>query len=239
MRLPNVDVYEYFIGSGISHLYHANTVATSITFIQQQGLLSRGGIESKRLYQTPQGSDEIDQLVEVWNDVFFDTTDLHGFFPRENRYGPISFKFSVDLILNENYHIWITKNNPQYWTVATPMNDRYFSSIEELRDTGDNYALHRRMILIKNFVDPIGFDFLASISIDNPRVLIHGDINLLNETVSAFKAIQPIHLTGKFYIRTVHVDCQSKCYCTDNYLRYNVERLARLFLPQNHIHYPD
>src|SRR5690606_37273074 len=112
MRLPNAVFYQYLTENGITHLYHANTVATSMTFIEQNGLLSRGAVEARQLFQTPQDSDEIDKAIDVWNDVFFDSDDLHGYFPRENRYGPVSFKFFVDLVLNENYHFWVTKNNP-------------------------------------------------------------------------------------------------------------------------------
>ncbi len=58
-----------------------------------------------QLFQTPQLSDEIDKVVDVWNDVFFDSQDLHGYFPRQNLYGPVSFKFSIDLILNPEYFL--------------------------------------------------------------------------------------------------------------------------------------
>lgn len=234
MRLPNGDFHQYLTENGISHLYHANTVATSITFIQQHGLLSRAAVEARGLYQTPQGSDQIDKHVDVWNDIFFDTDDLHGYFPRENRYGPVSFKFSIGFLLNERYSIWVTKNNPQYWTDGESMQDRYFQSVNELRETGAQYPRYHKMVLLKNMHDPLTFGHLVQISIDNPHVYIYTDILPWREYVKAFKNIQPIELIGKFHIRRVKVDCQQKCYCTDNYLRYPAQKLAKLFLPADH-----
>lgn len=50
---------------GISHLYHANTVKTSCTFLRNGGLLSRGAVEKLKLEQSPQSSDEIDKKFDV------------------------------------------------------------------------------------------------------------------------------------------------------------------------------
>ena len=99
MKLDNLELHNLYKQKDIHFLYHANSVATAITFIKQGGLLSRGAVESKGLYQTPQSSDAIDQVFNVWNDIFLDTIDLHGYFPRQNLYGPISFQFPIDFLL--------------------------------------------------------------------------------------------------------------------------------------------
>ena len=103
MKLDNRKLYELLKDKGVTNLYHANTVATSITFIEEGGLLSREYVENKELYQTLQTSDEIDKLFDVFDDIFLDTTDLHKHFCRQNHYGPVLFQFSLELLLDDEF----------------------------------------------------------------------------------------------------------------------------------------
>lgn len=82
MRLDNRELHDLLIEKGVTHFYHANTLATSITFIENGGLLSRGDVETNGFFQTPQTSDADDVMFDVWHDVFIDIVDLHGLFPR-------------------------------------------------------------------------------------------------------------------------------------------------------------
>jgi hypothetical protein len=61
MDLSSEDVYEVLSGKGIKNIYHANSVITACQFLRNRALLSRGVIERRRLYQTPQSSDSIDK----------------------------------------------------------------------------------------------------------------------------------------------------------------------------------
>ncbi|MFP3595208.1 hypothetical protein [Chryseobacterium sp. SIMBA_029] len=115
MKLNNQELYDFFVEKEILALYHANTVGTTITYLQNDGLLSRGAVEDKGLFQTYQKTDAKDKIVDVWNDVFLDTNDLHTYFDRENRYGPILFELDLDLVKDESFEIWITKDNPIRW----------------------------------------------------------------------------------------------------------------------------
>lgn len=231
MRLDNNELYEFLLEKEILVLYHANTVSTSVTYFQQNGLLSRGAVENLGLYQTSQTSDEADKLLNVWNDVFLDSTDLHTFFSRQNHYGPILFEFDVSLIQNEDYEIWITKNNPIYWNVDYTDVQKYFQSVQELRETWDNYERQKKMITIRNNSTPILFDQVRRVIVDDPRVKIKegdGHIHLYNETVNKIKAIVDDNhiLKGKFTTRIC-----SSCWCRDNYLnQVNKSNLKRLFL---------
>lgn len=232
MRLPNDELHAYFREIGVTRLYHANTVATSITYLQQGGLLSRGAVESLGYFQTAQDSDRVDKVVKVWNDIFFDSVDLHGLFPRQNFYGPVSFQFSVDLVLLDNLAFWITKNNPQYWNKTTPMEQRFFQSVEELR-VNKEIPTHRKMITIRG-VDIIDFTFLERVVIDNPNLLVYQEYVLKNEAISALRAVQSEELAGRFFVRN-NTECkEQKCYCHDNYLRLHVNTLTKLFLPPDH-----
>jgi hypothetical protein len=232
MRLNNQKLYEFFLEKNIHVLYHANTVKTSLTYFQQNGLLSRGAVEELGLTQTEQSSDEADQILNVWNDIFLDTTDLHALFRRQNYYGPILFEFDISLVLNNDYHIWITKNNPIYWNVDTTDKERYFQNVEELRVEWDNYEKQKRMITIRENTSPTLFEYVRKVIVDDPRVKIpdekDGYIRLFNEAFRLIKENIPDNhiLKGKFLIR----EC-NYCWCRDNYLKQvGPKELKRLFL---------
>lgn len=232
MKLDNILLHELFLEKGITILHHANTVSTSISFIEANGLVSRGGIEHHGLYQTPQGSDNADKTYDVWNDIFIDTVDMHGYFPRQNIYGPISFKISTDFLLSEGLDVWVTKNNPQYWNATMTMEQKYFLSVEELRDTWDNYERQRKMVTIKNIMNPILFNYLKQVIVDDPQVITQG-YHLFNEAVVALKHTLGDNTTlkNKFLTRPT---CSGACYCRSNYLRQLPSNtLKKLFLPKH------
>jgi hypothetical protein len=232
MRLNNQDLYDFFIEKDILVLYHANTIKTSLTYFQQNGLLSRGAVQNLGLIQTDQSSDEADQVLNVWNDVFLDSTDLHTFFGRQNYYGPVLFEFDISLIQNDDYEIWITKDNPIYWDTESTDESRYFQNVEELSDEWDNYQRQKKMITIRNNSTPILFDYIRRVIVDDPRVKIpdgnEGHIHLFNEAFKLIKQNVPIgHILKRKFITR---NC-TNCWCRDNYLKQVVpNELKRLFL---------
>jgi hypothetical protein len=229
VRLNNKELYDFFLSKNILALYHANTVSTSITYFEQNGLLSRGAVENNGLLQTTQNTDTSDKILNVWNDVFIDTTDLHTFFSRQNHYGPILFEFDLNLLQNENYEIWITKDNPKYWNADYTDQQKYFQSVKELNDDWNKYALQKKMITIRNNSDPILFQYVRRVIVDDPRVILNPEnTHLFNEAFNKIKAvINDTHiLKGKFITR----NC-TNCYCRDNYLNeVRSKDLKRLFL---------
>ncbi|MGR3810244.1 hypothetical protein [Jiulongibacter sp. NS-SX5] len=232
MRLDNHQLHDLLIEKDIQVLYHANTLTTSITYFQQNGLLSRGAVEILGLNQTTQTSDEADKLLNVWNDVFLDSTDLHTFFGRQNYYGPILFELDISLVLNQHFEIWVTKNNPIYWNRNTLDSNRYFQNIDELRSDWDLYPRQKKMITIRNNSTPILFEHVRRVIVDDPRVVINEQdgtqTHLFNEAVKLINAnISNGHsLQGKFIVR----EC-GNCWCRDNYLKQvpSID-LKRLFL---------
>lgn len=237
MKLDNIELYQFLKGKEILYLYHANTVATSVSFILSGGLLSRGNIDRSRLTQTIQASDDEDKEFDVWDDVFLDTADLHGYFPRQNLYGPVLFKFKICFLLNDDVDIWITKNNPMYWDSTLSDEDKYFQSVEELIEKWDSYDRQKKMITIRKASVPVLFSVLDEIRLDDPEIIIHGDTNVFIEMKNAlFSATEGFHaLRTKFKVRKC-----SHCYCKNNYLnQVTPEQSARLFLPKEHLHFPD
>lgn len=229
MKLNNIELYDFFQEQKITHLYHANTTTTSISFIKAGGLLSRGDVVKNGLIQTEQSSDSIDQSFDVWSDIFLDTTDLHKLFSRQNRYGPILFVFEIEFLLNSEIEVWITKNNPIYWCSSFSDTDKYFQSVSELREKWSSIERQRKMVTLRKPSKPILFSYLSEILIDNPSVAINNDIDLhLKMTQALFEATERLEwLREKINIR----NC-SRCFCKNNYLNeVSDDELKKLFLP--------
>lgn len=236
MKLNNTEVYNFLKEQGITYFYHANTVGTACTFLQQGGLLSRGAVEHLDLFQTRQSSDKIDMDFDVWNDIFLDTVDLHELFPRYNYYGPVLFKINLDIILQENLpDIYITKDNPIRWSPTTPIHEYYFNSVDELR-TEYEKGSYREMFTLKNTLKPLFFNnFLEEVILDNPKLDIkYNEIKRINPLKEAKKLIRKVSEESRYDYSnvkfSVRKDCIG-CYCYHNYMNSTkVEDLERYFL---------
>lgn len=112
MSINKTELYNFLYDNNYRYLYHANTVVTSCSFIEQGGLLSRKETENRNLNQTPQYSDEKDKILGVYNDIFVDVLNLGQHYNRINYYGPICIAMSIDMLLDENLpDVYITVNN--------------------------------------------------------------------------------------------------------------------------------
>jgi hypothetical protein len=229
MRLDPIKLHRLFKERGITHLHHANTVATALTFIEQKGLLSRGAVDKHQLFQTPQSSDREDKRFNIWNDVFLDTHDLHKHFNRQNKYGPVLFKFSIDFLLKTKSEIWVTKDNPIRWTRNMQSNDKYFSSVLRIKKEWNAHKLERRMVTIRNNSRPILFKYLQEITLDEPGLLID-DLDLF---IIARRRLRKAIKTNNLDLDILTRKCNSYCFCKENYLekKMSVKNLERLFYP--------
>lgn len=110
------------------YLYHANSVITSLGFITSKKLFSRKYGEDTGLLQTYQKSDEVDKQKDIFNDIFFDNSDIG----EENicYYGPITFVFKAQEILHSEREIKITRYNP----IKNSKEPLYFSSLSEIEE---------------------------------------------------------------------------------------------------------
>ncbi len=116
------------------YLYHANSVITSLGFITSKKLFSRKYGEDTGLLQTYQKSDEVDKQKDIFNDIFFDNSDIG----EENvcYYGPITFVFKAQEILHSEREIKITRYNP-FKNSKEPL---YFSSLSEIENQMIRYV---------------------------------------------------------------------------------------------------
>jgi len=194
-KLTPKEIYDILSKKGVEYLHHANTVSTSITFIENDALLSRHFVEENGLYQSPQKSDEEDKTYDVWDHIFLDGEDLHKRYATANKYGPVLFRLSLDILNSPLIEsVFVTKSNPWYWKPITTMEQKFYRSTKDLTN---DYLTGKKldsqiMFTLRNPQKSISLNkFLVSVEIDKPKLLI----NLANGgqmTVGdyAFTAIQ-------------------------------------------------
>lgn len=166
------DVYPILVSKGISHLYHANSVGTSRSFLQVGGLASRALVQGKGLQQTPQYTDAIDQHFGIWNDVFTDSVDIHARSSSHNKYGPVLFILDARLLLElqDGVEVHVTRTNPTKWVNGQSIQDRYFTTAAELT-AKLTYGDFGQMITFRTAAGIIPFGpWLKQIILDDPQV---------------------------------------------------------------------
>lgn len=163
MRIPNQEFYNFLKSKGVTHLFHANTEKTSTSFIQQCGLLSRGAMEQNGMPLSYQYSDQRDKEVGVWFDIFLDDVDIHERASKRNLYGPVLFRYELDILLNNTFHIYVTKSNPADWM---PNHTNYFLNMDEISN-GYRVGTFEQMITLKNMTVPLYFLPSTTIILDD------------------------------------------------------------------------
>lgn len=219
MQLDNIELYNQLISKGVNYLYHANSLTTSLGFINNGGLLSRSEMERRGIAQTEQTSDNIDKYFNVWNDIFLDTIDLHGYrysgYSRQNFYGPVLFILKTELFLEHSFeNVWITNNNPTNWVEDSEEHDRYFNTVDDYIQNMNN-SRQQKMITIRNINVEIPFNkYLYSIKLDDPSK------NLPNTNVNTYDyALDKLVSTANISNLDVSIDIHEcdNCFCTVNY----------------------
>jgi hypothetical protein len=231
MKLDSVELYHKLIENNIYYLYHANSLTTSLGFIHNAGLLSRGAMEKRNVQQTGQNSDGIDKKFNVWNDIFLDTVDLHGYrysgYSRQNIYGPVLFILKVNLLLDSRFNnVWITTNNPSNWNESDIEEDRYFDTVDNyIRDMGINRQ--QKMITIRNMNDSIPFsEYLECIKLDNPqRCFAKPQSNVYQY---AYNKLNNAVNKAALNVNVIEHKCNN-CYCIENYKDMNRMELDKYF----------
>jgi hypothetical protein len=206
------------------YLYHVNTVQTAITFLNNNGLLSRGAVEELGLKQTEQQTDAKDKAFGIYYDVFLDSCDIHYMCGNYCYYGPVSFRYNVDLLDDldaERKIIEVTKSNPISWDNNDYSNreEHYFNetSIQSPVDgfTLDNFKQH---VTIVNMHDPLSFTRLDGIRLDEPddneqhqKLFIQAK-EYLKKLVEGLNESNGLNIS--FSIRNT---CKQNCCCKENY----------------------
>ena len=168
--MDGTDVCAVLREKRINELHHANTVATSLTFLTLGGLASRGEVERQGLRQTEQYTDPLDKRYGIWNDVFTDTVDIHGRARRLNQYGPVLFILPVDVLedLPDGTEVMITKKNPTKWVPKEAPGERYFADVDELEE-GLTRGTFDQMVTLRLEDGILSFPEETRMLVDDPQ----------------------------------------------------------------------
>lgn len=114
----------------IGRLYHANSVPTAFDYISRGYIYSRQkGDELNK--QTAQRSDELDKALGIYNDIFFDTSDIpYCVGTNTSAYGPIMFVMKPKVIKGKR--IRVTKVNPFVKNNLT-YDSLYYSDVDGIK----------------------------------------------------------------------------------------------------------
>ncbi len=221
MNLDASEVIEFLKSRGSRYLYHANSVITSCTFLENGSLLSRGAVEKLSVPQTPQSSDKIDRIRRIWNDVFVDAVDIHDRAYKRNLYGPVLFVLDIETLSRPPVtEVWITKKNPIHWKSNEPRKERFYTSINELKS---NYTVgdFGAMLLFRNIDGELPLKSnLRYLLIDNPGSIL---LPVRTETplpASISSLRKSARLGGLKYLRFRIRECSKFCQCHDEYYTY-------------------
>jgi len=155
---------------GEDFLYHANTVRTSATFLRQGALLSRGTIEDSNLDQTEQDSDSLDKDVGLWYDIFLDTGDISTALGERNKYGPVKFKISKNILKTDKCScVWVTRLNPIHWGSSNELKDQFIKNEYLDSNSLSGSYFWERALVLRHCGGRLPFeDYLEKIIIDDP-----------------------------------------------------------------------
>jgi hypothetical protein len=241
--LNKQELFDILKSKGIENLYHANTVSTSITFLNEKKLLSRKYVSEKGLFQTSQYSDEKDRVFEIWDDIFLDAMDIHAEFRRPNKYGPFLFSFNVDLIKSDDVkNVRITRLNPVHWKSNQTEKDWYYSDLDEFNDKykkGNKSRDVGSMIILKDLDGKFPLrPHLNRLILDNPNLIVNYKeqetylANILTEKLSQVVSDNDFTDIQKD-LRHKHKLYNCTCWWRYNYfLLQNFPELKKMFHPQ-------
>jgi hypothetical protein len=225
------EVYDVLFKIGATHLHHANTVATSCTFLENAALLSRGYVENHGLTQTPQGSDALDRQYGIWDGVFLDHVDIHhrgGRRKGPNQYGPVLFVLELDslLLLPSATDIRVTKTNPIHWTDKQEVGERWFLTAQQL-ENAIGYGDFDKMLVINTPSGSVEFpNHEVRIALDDPKRKMTGGTDAYQHaeqrlTAAARKGGMSVHIAPH--------ECQPGCICLAKYAGYDPRYFDRRF----------
>lgn len=152
MELDPIAVLEVLARNDIQLIWHANTVATSRSFLVEEAIISREKMQEEGLFLSRQKTDEDDKKFGINHFLYFDPLDLAEHFKRANKYGPILFGVSSNVLSSSSVRcLRIYKINPANWREKQSDERRYYQSVEEFENlfsTGDKFQYGASCLMI-------------------------------------------------------------------------------------------
>jgi hypothetical protein len=225
MELNSKEIHKSLKSKNINTLHHANTVQTACIFLQNGRLLSRGTVDERRIEQTAQKSDAIDLKYGIWYDIFLDSVDIHERAGRRNLYGPVLFRFNLDVLL-ENWlpSVWITKKNPTLWKDSDTHSDRYFQSVDEFHNTYKKGNFNS-MFMLRHAGGVLRLlPHLKDIVVDDPALEYQEGVDVYSQTVGALNV--SAWQGGIKDLKIVKRKCSPDCQCGEQYQAFLLDKTS-------------
>lgn len=200
---------------GIFHVFHANAVETSFSFLREGHLLSREQCANSNIPMAPQMSDDKDKRYGIFDDLFFNYRDLHEQFRRANDYGPILFKVPVaeflKFLLATGASVSVTTQwIPHKWQDDDTVDDRWVRDVAKIFEPSHPDIVVRFPRMSLEYVDQIVIDNLP----DRPL--------FFDQTESAYQNCANAH---GFTVNIQRRQCQiSNCRCASGAFKKWPER---------------
>lgn len=224
-------IYDILKAINVTHLHHANSIATTCTFLRAGALLSRAAVEASDLRQTPQSSDEVDKKFGIWGRVFLDHVDIHfraGRAKGPNQYGPALFLLDREILLHlpTESDVLITKRNPIHWRDGEPDDQRWYESPDQLKNELA-YGDFSKMLMIETPERKVDLPKPTVIAVDDPkRRLVSGE----DAYEHAEACLQAASKKSGVPIKVTRHVCRSGCRCEEKYSKYSPKDFDSLFI---------
>jgi len=225
------EMHDFLKSKGVEYLYFSTTVKNACSMIRSDSLLSLRLLSLNELPMTSVDNELSYKQSNMWNKVPLYLYNLHGYFTRQNRNGPVSLKISVDLLLDIHARdLSVSKRNPLNWKSNLTKNDISYSSVEEFSKTFDTLykerKIHKTIFLIRDKKSQISLSkYLCEISLD----YLHDRHLLYKKSENALK--EALNQSNLSHIPLKTLKCNSFCFCRSNYNEMTRQELENLFLP--------
>lgn len=185
--------------------------------------------------QTEQRSDDTDKALGIYYDIFFDSCDVHYECNSICFYGPVSFRYGIDLLDDldaEKKVIEVTKSNPIYWK-QIDRDNQYFNEVD-IQSPVDGFTLgnYKQHITIVDMHEPLSFDRLEGIILDEPDdSKIHQELfkkakDHLTKLINDLNRLNGTNVV--IYVRSRNL-CRQGCRCEEIYRKMGYEEFCKYF----------
>lgn len=225
------ELHSFLKSKGVKYLYCANSVKNSCSMLECGELISKHQLNYKKLPMTEPINADSEKKASMWNKIPLYICDLHGYFTRQNKQGPVCFVMDIDFLLEiHEKDLYISKRNPINWKKHLKSNQICYSSVAEFAEEFDSLLperkAHKNIILLRDKKSAVDLrKYLVKIILDKPA---HRHLLFMKAQKALKSALEKAELANiPLKIR----ECKDFCFCEANYGEMTIEEIENLFLP--------
>lgn len=225
------ELHKFFKSKGVKYLYCANPVRNSCSILECGKLMSKHKLNYKKLPMTNPVNPDLEKKVSMWNKIPLYICDLHLYFTRQNKLGPVCFVVDIDFLLETHEKdLYISKKNPYNRKKGVETNQLCYSSVAEFSECFDSLlperTAHKNIILVRDKKSAVDLSkYLVEIILDKPA---HRHL-LFKKAQKALKA--SLEASALKHVPLKIRKCKKICFCEANYGKMNEEEINKLFNP--------